>query len=155
MQRLLEDRALRAVPEGDDEAYRRFADMHPEGPYGKLARIIHQRRSGNTALRTIFSDSTRRELSRDELAHLDCDGLLIARNEINYRLGHCFCTTWGVKFFPNFDCDGVVDANDVASFASNNLVGVRGANSNLLVREYADRKCVLPVIERTACKASR
>jgi hypothetical protein len=50
--------------------------------------------------RPLFADSSRRQLTPDEISALDCERLWTARNEILYALGFCFLSTAAIDRFP-------------------------------------------------------
>ena len=151
-QRISEYNNLQGVPEGNLELYRTFYEKYSDSPYGILSRIIYNRRVQGNALKTVFANSTSEELSPAQLTQLGCDDLLLGFNEISYRLGHCFCSSWGAEHFPNDDCDGIIDTVDAERFASDSLTGIRRINFFLLRNEYDRRGCHLPSFQRTVCK---
>jgi TIR domain/YARHG domain len=154
-QRKAEDAMLHAVPQDNSERYRIFSEAHSDSPYGRFASLIYQRRVNSKAAQTIFPDSTSRELAADEIDKLSCDETVLAWNEIDYRYGYCFCSTWGNEHFPNADCDGIVDRADADAFAEASIEGIPKANADALMAAFKKHNCQIPATIMTACKATR
>jgi hypothetical protein len=95
----------------------------------------------------VFADSSRRELTPDEINALDCERLWTARNEIFYSLGFCFLSDAGINAFrtaadcPYNNCKLISKFNsltfDIASPIENN-------NSNALLAEERKKGCRRP-----------